>query len=575
MKPIIYQLLVRLAGNRNSTGKPFGTIEENGCGKFDDLSQHFLSEIRALGATHIWLTGVISHATCTDYSGFGLPANHPLVVKGRAGSPYAIRDYYDVDPDLAVEVPMRMQEFEALIGRCKSAGLDPIIDFVPNHVAREYHSINKPERVSDLGEHDRAALSFHPQNNFYYISGQELRLPEEVQQLPYTREKALKPFAENPAKVTGNDQFTASPGINDWYETIKLNYGVDYQSGGKKYFDPLPSTWKKMLDILLFWAGKGIRGFRCDMAEMVPVAFWKWAIREVREAYPEVLFIAEIYNPAAYRPYQEEGGFDYLYDKNGMYDTLREVLGGNQPASGLTKAWQQLDGRDPSMLRFLENHDEQRIASPQFAGDARPGIPAMAAAALMHKGPLMIYFGQEIGEDAIGTTGFSGDDGRTTIFDYYHVPAFQNWFNEGKCNEQLLSPDQISLRKEYKTLIELAANPIITRGNFYDLMWFNQGKDGFDDRHLYAFLRWSPVESWLVVCCFGQNDSITTSIRIPLDFFEGSDQDLPKGLRIKPIYGTTANPIRVSIKQAEENGIPLEIAPLSYAILSITPLETS
>lgn len=569
-KPVIYQLLVRLAGNRRSAAKAFGTIEENGCGKFNDLDDHFLEEIRAFGATHLWLTGVISHATCTDYSNFRLPANHPMVVKGRAGSPYAIRDYYDVDPDLAVDVGQRMEEFEALIHRCIQAGLDPIIDFVPNHVAREYHSGKRPEGISDLGEHDRTTLAFHPQNNFYYLPGQALHLPKEAGQLPYVQENPGGPFEEIPPKVTGNDQFTASPGFNDWYETIKLNYGVDYQGGGQKYFDPLPDTWKKMLGILLFWAGKGVQGFRCDMAEMVPVEFWKWAIREVKAAHPGILFIAEIYNPAAYRQYHHEGGFDFLYDKEGLYNTLREVITGSKPASSLTKVWQDLDGMDPFMLRFLENHDEQRIASPHFAGDALAGIPTMAVAATLHRGPLMIYFGQEVGEKASGVAGFSGDDGRTSLFDYFHVPAFQQWFQDGRCDDRDLAPDQKSLRKAYKTLIQLTRDPLISQGQFYDLMWFNLEKPDFDNRFIYCFLRWSERKAWLVISNFCQNDRLRARIRIPSHFFAlaGFQPKIP--LSMKLIHGEMKLPEKISTRDAETTGIPVETPPKNYLVISMS-----
>lgn len=569
MKPIIYQLFVRLAGNLNRNTKAYGTIEENGCGKFNDLNERLLGEIRDLGATHIWLTGVISHATCTDYSAYGLPANHPMVVKGLAGSPYAIRDYYDVCPDLAVDIQKRMIEFEALIERCKTAGLDPIIDFVPNHVAREYHSIAQPEGVSGLGEHDRTALAFHPQNNFYYIPGQTLRLPDEVNKLPYVMGKALDAYTENPAKVTGNDQFYPSPDISDWYETIKLNYGVDYQNGGARYFDPLPDTWKKMLDILLFWAGKGVKGFRCDMAEMVPFDFWKWAIREVKAKYPDMLFIAEIYNPRAYRLGREIGGFDYIYDKEGLYNSLRDVMTGAKPAAALTQVWQELEGMDDCMLRFLENHDEQRIPSPQFAGNALAGIPGMAVTATMHQGPLMIYFGQELGEEAAGAAGFSGNDGRTTIFDYYHVPSFQQWFNDGKCNNEKLNPDQISLREEYKTLAQLAQDPMITQGNFYDPMWHNKGKPGFDPVHIYCFLRWLDGKAWLVVSSFCQNDRLKVTVRIPSHFFELAKFSPKETIRVVAIYGEKKLSEEITLKQADEDGITIEINPYSYIILSI------
>lgn len=78
---------------------------------------------------------------------------------------------------------------------------------------------------------------------------------------------AAEAYKEYPAKATGNNRFDAYPNINDWYETVKLNYGIDYQNGNTPHFNPIPDTWTKMLDILLFWAGKNIDGFRCDMAE--------------------------------------------------------------------------------------------------------------------------------------------------------------------------------------------------------------------------------------------------------------------------------------------------------------------
>ena len=274
-KVIIYQVLPRLFGNKNTTNRRWGSIQENGCGKMNDFSTSVLRHIKDMGVTHIWYTGVIRHATVTDYSSFGIPRQHPEVVKGKAGSPYAITDYYDIDPDLAEDVDHRMEEFEALIARTHEAGLKVIMDFVPNHVAREYKSICKPARVKDLGENDHKENHFDIRNNFYYCWGQPLVLPHVAgQQQVYT---------EIPAKATGNDRFTNTPDRNDWYETVKLNYGIDYcDAGGRsEHFLPIPDTWNKMTDILLFWASKGIDAFRCDMAEMVPPAFWTWAIDKV------------------------------------------------------------------------------------------------------------------------------------------------------------------------------------------------------------------------------------------------------------------------------------------------------
>src|SRR5690606_10508405 len=153
---------------------------------------------------------------------------------------------------------------------------------------------------------------------FYYIPGKmlDIQFGDTVSE--------VKNYNEYPAKVTGNDCFTHQPSVQDWYETVKLNYGVDYQNGRTEHFDPIPDTWIKMKDILLYWAGKSVDGFRCDMAEMVPLAFWQWVIPQVKNAYPNILFLAEIYNPNVYRDFLRHNTFDFLYDKVGLYDVLRD-----------------------------------------------------------------------------------------------------------------------------------------------------------------------------------------------------------------------------------------------------------
>ena len=360
-KIIIYQVLPRLFGNKNTTRKRWGTIEENGCGKLKNFTPSVLKRLREEGYTHVWYTGVLRHATMTDYSSYGIPRQHPAVVKGRAGSPYAIADYYDIDPDLAGKVEKRMEEFEQLVKRTHRAGLKVVTDFVPNHVARQYRSICKPEGVRDLGEDDDPTKGFEPEhNNFYYCPGQVFTPYFDL----YHGER--EPYTEYPAKATGNDHFDNAPGRNDWYETVKLNYGVDYYAGGTGHFSPTPSTWQKMLDILLFWSAKGVDGFRCDMAEMVPSAFWAWATSRVREKFPHIIFIGEVYNPGLYRQYLKSG-FDYLYDKVGMYDAMRDVICHRRDTDAITWAWQQTDDIRQHMLYLLENHDEQRIASDFFA----------------------------------------------------------------------------------------------------------------------------------------------------------------------------------------------------------------
>lgn len=505
----IYQVLPRLFGNDNSTNKPNGTIEENGCGKFNDFTVRALNEIKLLGITHIWYTGIIEHATQTDYSAYGIRKDHPAVVKGKAGSPYAIKDYYDVDPDLAENVENRMAEFEALVSRTHQAGMKVIIDFVPNHVAREYYSDAKPEGVVDLGETDHPEWAFSPLNNFYYLPGQSFSPQFDVQG-----------YTEFPAKATGNDQFTASPTINDWYETVKLNYGVNYVEGGQKQFEPIPETWFKMRDILLFWASKNVDAFRCDMAEMVPVEFWGWAIMQVKAHYPEVIFIAEVYNPAEYRNYICNGKFDYLYDKEGLYETLRNITSKNHPVRDITYAWQALEGIQDKMLNFMENHDEQRIASGFFSGNGLYAQPGMIVAATLTTAPVMIYSGQELGELGMDSEGFSGLDGRTTIFDYWGVKSIQNWRNGGKFGDKKLSPEQIYLRSFYKKLLNISlTEKAISQGIMYDLEYANFDNHKFNTHEQFAYFRKYENELLLIVLNF-DDKHLETEIHFPAEAFQ-------------------------------------------------------
>ena len=513
-KIIIYQVFTRLFGNDNAHCRHNGEITENGCGKLADFTQKTLDEIKALGATHIWYAGIIEHATQTDYSKEGIRPDHPAVVKGKAGSPYAIKDYYDVDPDLATKPVERMKEFENLVKRTHKAGLKILIDFVPNHVARQYHSDSKPAGTKDLGEDDRTDHAFNPQNNFYYIPGTTFSPHFDLQG------NAPEAYREFPAKATGNDNFSASPGINDWYETVKLNYGVDYCGGGSKHFEPIPDTWMKMRDILLFWAGKDVDGFRCDMAEMVPVEFWGWVIPQVKALYPNLIFIAEVYNPGQYRSYVHEGHFDYLYDKVGLYDTLRGVICGYQSARQITGCWQNVDDIKEHMLNFLENHDEQRIASDFFAGNARKGCAAFLTCACMGKNPVMVYFGQELGERGMDNEGFSGLDGRTTIFDYWSVDTVRRWRNRGKYDNKLLTAEEIVLKSFYAGILNMCRKEkAIYKGDFYDLMYVNNNSDLFNADKAYAFIRRYKNELLLIIANFEDTDR-HMSVNLPHHLFE-------------------------------------------------------
>lgn len=535
-KFVIYQLLLRVFGNTNTDCVPGGSLSFNGTGKFSSVTDSVFEYLHGLGVSHIWYTGVIEHATCESFEELGIRHDNPSVVKGAAGSPYAIKDYYDVNPYLADSVPDRMAEFENLVVRTHNAGFKVVLDFVPNHLAREYNSDSIPAWARDFGIGDNEN-SFSPDNNFYYLPGEMF---------------SRGTYLEHPARATGNDCFTAHPTDNDWYETVKLNYGVDYMGGRTGYFQPIPKTWYMMYDILCFWAGKGVDAFRCDMAEMVPVEFWQWCIREVKQKYPLVQFIAEVYNPALYRDYLFKGGFDYLYDKVGLYDTLKwiaqgqscdspfkygefykGVAGENFPpctfgrglsASSITGCWQAVDGYQEKMLNFLENHDEQRIGSAFNLGNPFRAIPSLAVSLMLNRAPFMLYFGQEVGEAGMLAEGFSGCDGRTSIFDWCSAPSVVRLL-DGK-----LTADEQELLSVYKEMLLFATrNKAVSCGELYDLQYANYSNPNLDTNKCFVFARkYTPVnyaekqsekgELAIIAADFSQTLS-SAKITLPEEFF--------------------------------------------------------
>lgn len=577
-KMVIYQLFVRLFGNKISRNKYYGAIQENGCGKFDDITSVALTELRNLGVSHVWFTGVIEHSSVTSYPQNGIAGDHPSIVKGRAGSPYAIRDYYDVDADLSNNIDTRLDEFDSLLKRTHKAKLKAIIDFVPNHVARSYRSDKKPLGIKDLGEDDRTDQFFTPENNFLYLNNKHFNVPHDYVPLNgESIEQHSNSYHEYPAKVTGNDVYSESPSANDWFETIKLNFGVDPNPPHHCYFDPIPNTWLKLLDILLYWCQKGVDGFRCDMAEMVPAEFWEWIIPCVKTQYPDVIFIAEIYKPEIYINYLERGNFDFLYDKVGLYDTLLGLIKKTSSADDISRCVNSIEKFSNKMLSFIENHDEERIANNSLGGDPFIAIPALIICATISQGPVMIYNGQEVGESANDNVGFAGTRSRTSIFDYASMPQHLKWMNDGKFDGGLLNDDERKLRSFYKQILTFSMKSLaITKGSIYDLQYLNRHhqSEGFDERYIYAFLRYHNEENLLIVVNFNQTETYNLSVKIPQDALSMMDLQDKEVLSFISVFDKK---LKVKIASSKLNivndrfaGLPLVLEPKSGLILRIS-----
>lgn len=536
-KPVVYQIFTRLYGNTNTTNKPWGTIEENGVGKFNDIDERALKSIKELGVSHVWYTGVPHHAVIRDYTKYGISNDDPDVVKGRAGSPYAVKDYYNVNPDLAINPANRLQEFEALIARTHAQGMKVIIDIVPNHVARTYHSLSKPEGVEDFGARDNTQMEYARDNNFYYVIGESFKVPE-VQNNYRPLGGEAHPlsdgkFEERPAKWTGNGSRLSQPNFDDWYETVKINYGV--HPDGSKDFPELPAgyakktvqdhyqfwqrktvpdSWIKFRQISEYWLDKGVDGFRFDMAEMVPVEFWSYLNSAIKHKNPEAFLLAEVYNPAEYRNYLHLGKMDYLYDKVEMYDSLKAIIQGKAGTSVIAQVQAGMQDIEEHMLHFLENHDEQRIASPEFAGSAEKAKPAMVVSTLISRSPTMVYFGQEVGEQAALNSGF-GSASRTTIFDYAGVPAHQRYMNGGKFDGGQSSAEEKSLRDFYRAVLTLSREPVIAEGTYSELHTYNLARgEGYTDT-VFAFTRAVDAQKWIVVSNFSGAPTGPITLSLP------------------------------------------------------------
>lgn len=557
-KIVVYQVFTRLFGNKNTTNKPWGSIEENGVGKFEDFTSKALKEIKDLGVTYIWYTGVLHHALIRDYTSIGISNDNPEVVKGRAGSPYAIKDYYNVNPDLAVNPAKRLEEFESLISRTHKAGMKVLIDIVPNHVARKYEGKSNPRGVRNFGTDDDVSVEYNRDNNFYYIPNCSFELPDI--DLPLNGEfdsNIHGKFEEYPAKWTGNGSRMAKPDRNDWYETIKVNYGIR-PDGSKDFYElpygydkkscqehfdfwqdkNVPNSWIKFRDIALYWTAKGVDGFRYDMAELVPFEFWSYMNSAIKVANPDAFLMAEVYNPYEYRNYLQFGKMDYLYDKVGTYDKLKDVIQGRSWPDELSNIRRELKDIEHQMLNFLDNHDEQRLASPEFAGTPEKGKPLMVVSTTISTSPTMIYFGQEVGEAANENAGF-GTHSRTSIFDYVGVPSHQRWMNEGKFDGGQLSEQEKNLRDFYKRLLNFTINSSALMGDFQEIQSANRYISSGYDIAIYSYVRWSNTQKLIIITNFYWLATSNFELRVPTDIIQKWNLKDGEYTLTDQLYGTS------------------------------------
>ncbi|WP_282136448.1 alpha-amylase family glycosyl hydrolase [Seonamhaeicola maritimus] len=587
-KQVVYQVFTRLFGNTNNNNKPWGTIEENGVGKFNDFTNTALKEIKDLGVTHIWYTGVPHHDVITDYTEYGISNDDPDVVKGRAGSPYAVKDYYNVNPDLAENPANRLEEFKALIERSHKAGLKVVIDIVPNHVARNYQGLTNPDGVNDFGANDDKSVAYHIDNNFYYNPKESFKVPVfEGDYKPLGGDNhplSDKQFDEKPAKWTGNGSRLSQPNFHDWYETVKVNYGISPE--GKKDFDELPegydnadykkhfefwqdktvpNSWDKFKDIALYWLNMGVDGFRFDMAEMVPVEFWSYMNSSIKTKNPEAFLLAEVYNPSLYRDYIKKGKMDYLYDKVELYDTIKHIMQGHGKTDNIPPIQEGLKDIEHHMLHFLENHDEQRIASPEFAGSPDKGKPAMVVSATISTSPTMIYFAQEVGEDGSENAGF-GKPSRTSIFDYIGVPTLQKWVNDKQFDGGKSTEEEKALRDFYKRLLNFTINSSALASNYEDIHLYNRNNTGGYNDKVLSFVRWSTDEKLIIISNFDDTNTYNFNLEIPENVIKKWQLEDGNYNTNDELYNQYSSSLNI---EDSKGIINIEIKPLESFILKI------
>ncbi|MDO6611013.1 alpha-amylase family protein [Shewanella sp. 1_MG-2023] len=622
-KPVVYQVFTRLYGNTNTTNKPWGTIAENGVGKFSDFTDIALQDIKSLGTTHLWYTGIPHHALINDYTEFGISNDDPDVVKGRAGSPYAVKDYYNVNPDLADNPQQRLAEFEALIKRTHDNGMQVIIDIVPNHVARDYQSLdaNDPTQAALLpknrqfGQNDNTQVEYDKNNNFYYVVDSEFAVPDAINGYqPLGGEQhplADGMFEEKPAKWTGNGSRLAKPHANDWYETVKVNYGVkpdgsyDFPALPEHFADKsvtehyafwqsqnaaeIPDSWIKFKDITQYWLAKGVDGFRYDMAEMVPVEFWSYLNSNIKHINPNAFLLAEVYNPSLYRDFIHLGKMDYLYDKVDLYDTLKDIIHRKTSTAQIAVDQEKVMDIEQHMLHFLENHDEQRIHTDDFAGTSEAALPAMVVSTTISRSPTLIYFGQDVGEQGAENAGF-GQATRTSIFDYVGVPAHQRWMNNGAFDGGQSSASEKSLRLYYQTLLNLSHTAPALTGEYYELDSINRLSEQAENEvnsstdslnanininannqyndSTFAFSRYNDEQFIIVVTNFSSSDKASFTLSLPTELISAAKLTAAQ-YQLVDLLDDKKQSQQLSINQAAAGTISIKLNPLESQVLAV------
>ena len=604
-KAVVYQVFTRLYGNTKTVNKPWGTIAENGVGKFSDFTELALKDIKSLGVTHIWYTGVPHHAVINDYTSIGIAIDDPDVVKGRAGSPYAVKDYYNVNPDLADNPANRLTEFESLIARTHQQDMKVIIDIVPNHVARSYQSLSNPfngpnDHDADFGAKDDTQVEYSKHNNFYYVIdnknvAHDFAVPKAIngykplggEAHPLADDK----FNESPAKWTGNGSRLAQPDANDWYETVKINYGVkpdgsyDFPTLPIEYAQKsaaehlafwqsqpegsIPDSWVKFNEITQYWLAKGVDGFRYDMAEMVPVEFWSYLNSHIKHTNPHAFLLAEVYNPDLYRAFVQQGKMDYLYDKVDLYDTLKDIIRDKASTAEIAVDQQKVADIEAHMLHFLENHDEQRINTTEFAGSAEAALPAMVVSSLISRSPTLLYFGQDVGEQGAENAGF-GQPTRTSIFDYIGVPAHQRWMNNGKFDGGQSTESEKKLRQYYQHLLTLSQSQPAFKGEYLELDTLQRALNvsGYDDK-TFAFTRFNPSQKLIVVNNFHKIDTKQFTLVIPKELID--KWAVNNGTMVTDLLNKTTNSYTLQLQQDGSGSININLEPLQSLVLEVNP----